>query len=429
MELAPIVLSPSKGRLYSRRASTSPTKIPALPSPARRQCSNGPSDTSHLLPKPDVDNFEIFNTLLNYAELTLEIAKNLDVEDLISLYAISKDFHNLVNSRFNAVITAQWWSKASESGGTFIHRCYKNLCMRDPARRINETRPSEVRFVPSFRWLRMVLFREAVVDDIMRSLTREGHRLPRRVTLVIKKIWFTIDISDNSRRVGLMHNVNFWSNKDLFMATMFFLKLDMRLTSPTTGNGELGLRKMLLGQRSLSTLAKVLRREELRTQLDVLCMIVRFTYEPQRYRGMSILGVSPDDIGKLQYEGWGDKSTKFIGVEELIMREAIRRKLNLQQHYVDMMIYGYINKKTFQDVRTTMPAPVENVESEDESSEDDGGISPEKRFFEDDSELEEGKSDDDAEEEEEMDLNNYSLNSTVGTKKQRLGKFRGNPGM
>ena len=309
-------------------------------------------------------SFNIFSSLLKYPELTLEFSKQLDIEDLISLYAISKEFHFLVNVRFTTMILGQAKAKASESSKTFIFRCYKSLCIRDPTRRLNESKPDEFRFIPSFRWLRMILFREAVVDDILRSLAAEGHRLPKRARLTIKKIWFTIDISDNARRIGLMHNTTFWSNMDLFLATMFFIKLDMRLTHPTAGNGEVGLRKMLLGQRSLSMLAKVLRREEMKTQVDMLRMIVRFNYEPPRHRQMDIMGVPSHEIGRLQYEGWGARKTKFIKIDELVMREAVKRRLNFQKYYLDMMIYGYINKTTFQDIRTPMR------KQEDEAEED-----------------------------------------------------------
>lgn len=384
-------------------------------------------DISQAEHPTSINRFNVFIALLSYPELTLEIAKNLDTEDLISLYAISKGFHMLVNTRFTAMIKAQWCGKAFESGNTFIHRCYKSLCMRDPARRINETRSNELRFIPSFRWLRMVLFREAVVDEIMRSMAREGHRMPRRMTVIIKKIWFTMDIGDNSRRIGLMHNVKFWSNKDLYFATMFFLKLDMRLTNPATGNGELGLRKMLLGQRSLSTLSRVLKREEMRTQMDMLQMIVRFNYEPENHKEMSILGVPPEGIGKLQYEGWGLKDTKFIGVDELVMREAVKRKLNLQNHYVDMMIYGYVNKQRWEDIRTPMPKPVQSVESEDEETEDEDEMAREKiGCLGGDSEEENQKSEDEGGEEARMDID---LNSAAAISKQKLGRFRGNPGI
>ena len=374
--ISPNIFSPDQGPLYDRRASPTPDLVPALP-----RIANDPPPPLH---ETSCKTFSIFNALLKHPELTLDFSKQLDLEDLISLYAISKEFHFLVNGRFTAMILGQSNAKASKSSRTFIFRCYKSLCMRDPARRPNETKPDELRFIPSFRWLRMILFREAVVDDILRLLAAEGHRVPERTRLTLKKIWFTIDISDNARRIGLMHNTTFWSYKDLFLATMFFLKLDMRLTHPTAGNGEIGLRKMLLGQRSLSTLAKVLRREEMRTQVDMLRMIVRFNYEPPRHRQMDIMGVPSHEIGKLQYEGWGARNTKFIQIDELVMREAVKRKLNLQHYYIDMMIYGYINKKTFEDIRTAMPKQEDKARddgADDASSNEDeeasqGGFVP-----------------------------------------------------
>ena len=383
---SPVILSPVKDSWDDRRSSLSPTSMPLLLSSPRRNPSHylvsDPPPPSH---ESNSRKFSVFNALLEYPELTLEFSKQLEVEDLISLYAISKEFHFLVNARFTAMILGQSNGKASESSKTFIFRCYKSLCMRDPARRLNDTKPDELRFIPSFRWLRMILFREAVVDDILQSLAVEGHRMPKRTRLTIKKIWFTIDISDNARRIGLIHNTTFWSDKDIFLATMFFLKLDMRLTHPTAGNGEIGLRKMLLGQRSLSTLAKVLRREEMRTQVDMLRMIVRYNYEPRRYRQMDIMGVPSHEIGKLQYEGWGAKNTKFIQIDELVMREAVKRKLNLQNYYVDMMIYGYVNKKTFQDIRTPMGTKEneigednrDNASSDEDEEPIEGSFAPE----------------------------------------------------
>lgn len=365
----PVIPSPNQGSLHNPRAKLSPTLVPVPPKPPRTKplrylTDNSPSSQLEIYSR----RFSIFNALLKYPELTLEFSKQLDIEDLISLYAISKEFHILVNGRFTAMIMGQANGKASESCKTFIFRCYKSLCMRDPARRLNETKPDELRFVPSFRWLRMILFREAVVDDILESLAAEGHRFPKRARLTVKKIWFTIDVSDNARRIGIIHNTTFWSNQDLFLATMFFFKLDMRLTHPTVGNGETGLRKMLLGQRSLSTLANVLRREEMKTQVDMLRMIVQFSYEPTRHREMDIMGVPSHEIGRLQYEGWGAKETKFIQIDELVRKEAVKRKLNLQNYYVDMMIYGYINKKTFEDIRT--PMQTKQDEAEEESGEE-----------------------------------------------------------
>ena len=164
------------------------------------------------------------------------------------------------------------------------------------------------------------------------------------------------------------------------------------------------------------------------TQLDMLRMIVRFNYEPQQHKEMRILGVPPEEIGKLQYEGWGAGTAKFIGIDDLVMRESIRRKLNLQNSYVDMMIYGYINKKTWTDVRTPIPAPVEADDSDDEdSTEAEEMMSQKTKFFADDSEEEEEEEDEDRR--SEMEFEKYGLISVEDPQPQRLGKFKGNPGM
>ena len=380
---SPLVLSPSKSSIYNRRQSTSPIRLPILQTPLQRDPlvyrSSSTAPPSH---ETSLWRFSIFNALLEHPELTLEMSKHLEVDDLITLYAISKDYHFLVNGRFTALIMAQSHGKALESSRTFIHRCYKNLCMRDPGGRtllFNEDptkyrqaklRDNEVRYIPSFRWLKMILFREAVVDSILRSLAQEGHRLPRRSSLVLKKLWFTIDISDNARRVGLLHNDRFWGNKDIFVATMFFIKLDMRLTDPTTGDGETRLKRLLLGQKSLSTLARVLLREEMTSQLEVLRMIVRFDYTPRRPipEGERVLGVPKHEVGKLCLEGWGKGDKKFCPIDELVMREGVRRRLNLQNHYVDMMVYGFVNKRTWEDIRTPVvpPEPIYDYSEEEE---------------------------------------------------------------
>ena len=151
-----------------------------------------------------------------------------------------------------------------------------------------------------------------------------------------------------------MHNERFWQDEDLYLATMFFLKLDMRLTHPRVGNGgETGLRKMLLAQRSLSTLAKVLRREEMRTQLDMLKMVIRYNYRPPRQSSKTMLGVPAAEVGRLSWEGWGEvgRKNRFVGICELVMKEGIRRRLRLQECYIDMMRYGYIDSKTYQDIK------------------------------------------------------------------------------
>lgn len=303
----------------------------------------------------DVPEFNIFTAILQNVELMFEVAKQLETDDLVALYAISKDFHLQANRRLTSLILAIATFKAPESSRTFIFKCYKSLCQRDPNRTTESDESSKIRWVPSFRWLRMILFREEVVDQILICLYEQGHRLPRRASLSVKRLWLTLDISDNRRRIGLIQNEDFWTANDIFIITIFFLKLDMRLTDPLMGDGQIGLRRMLLNQRSLSTLARVLRREEMKDQLDMLRMIVEYDYRPPIPPRQSILGIPPGLVGRLQLEGWGCRNIKFIPIDELIQREAMRREMGLHDYHLDMMIYGYINKKTFETI--TNPPP------------------------------------------------------------------------
>ena len=318
--------------------------------------------------------------MLTRPELTLEFSKYLHVDELVSLYAMSQDFHMLANERFMALINGQALTKAPESARVFIFRCYASLCHYDPAGRENEGRgrAGTVRWVPTFKWLKMILFREMVVDEILALMAAEGHNFPDGMSLAVKKIWFTLDISDNFRRVGFMHNRHFWTDSDLYLATEFIIKLDMRLTHPVTGTGDTGLRKMLLGQRSLSTLWKVLRREEMKTQLDMLRMMVRWNYEPRRNWNEPIMGVPPGEIGALQWEGWGarGKHQKFMMIDQLVLREGIRRRLRLQECWLDMLLDGYVDKEKWVDFRADKEVEVEVLPEEEEESEsesEDGG--------------------------------------------------------
>ncbi|KAL9120837.1 MAG: hypothetical protein Q9187_002606 [Circinaria calcarea] len=372
--LPPITFSPDRGALYKRRASRSPRHKAAPPTPPTSDQPVEPLywyDAAPPTHEMDFTKFSIFKSLLNYPELVHEVAKYLDIDTLISLYAISKDFHDIVNGRFTAMILAQSLGKAAESSRVFLFKCYKNLCIRDPAARKNEEVENQIRRVPSFRWLRFIFFREKVVDDIITSLAVEGHRLPRGASLAIRKIWFLMDISDNARRIALLHNKDIWTNKDLFLATMFFMKLDMRLTDPVNGTGEQGLRKMLLAQRSLSTLARVLKREEMLTQLEMIRMFVKWNHQPlPRHRGMSILGVPARQVGRGMREGWGSGSRNILRPDELVMREAIRRNLNMHRRYLDMMLWGHVDHNTFEDIRPLQVSEDEGEEMEAEEGEE-----------------------------------------------------------
>lgn len=346
-----------------------------LSMPARSLSPACRMESEHRSHELEFRGFSIFEALLNHAELVFEFSKHLDIDDLVSLYSISKEFHNLVNKRFTHMIRLQSTRKAPESSRIFVFRCYQSLCQRDPANRPLERLPKKVRWVPTFRWLRMIFFREKIVSDIIECLGDEGHFMPRRVSLTIKKIWFTVDIGDNVHRTGTIRNRRFWTDEDLYLATLFFIKLDLCFTHPVTGTGEVGLRKMLLGQRSLSTLLLVLKRRQLLNQSELMCMLVKWDFhltEQQREEKRALWGVPQYKAGGLSLEGWVVTGQKLNQVDELVMREAIKRRLHIHENYMDMILYGYVHKSTFEDVWHAQE-PCASTPGEDQSENADNG--------------------------------------------------------
>ena len=390
----PVVLLNKRGTLYRRRAVTFSSRPQDLLTPPHSSplldsqlCDQSPIQRQHDLsfkanlncniepPTPELDfrQFSIFNALHAHPEIVFELARHFDVDDLISLYAISIDFHKLVNRRFTTMIRNQAEARAPESTRIFAFRCYRHLCIRDPASRPLARIPHQTRFVPSFRWLRMVVYRERVADEIIACLASEGLFLPPTARLVIKKFWFTLDIGDTRRRIGMVHNSRFWTDNDLLVASLFVIKLDMRLTDPRTGNGQLGLRQMLLAQPSLTTLLLALQRRAVRSSLEMVRLFLRWRYRPPAHLAhLSILGVPSDQVGMLQYEGSGSRARRLAPVDSLIARETVRRQLNLESNLVDMILYGFVDKQTFLD--RWHPGAVTDEEAELEQFLDgDGG--------------------------------------------------------
>ncbi|KAL9593365.1 MAG: hypothetical protein Q9219_007585 [cf. Caloplaca sp. 3 TL-2023] len=350
--------SPEKGRLYNKRKQRRLEHSPSLlPSPPRAHLSDLCNDWGPPSPEMFSEEFSIFNAFLQYTELTFEMIKYLDPSDLLTLYSVSRDFHALADTRFTTMILSQSDIKAPESSRIFPFRCYRSLCIRDPMQRPNTAKKDlEVRYVPGFKWLHMVLFRERMVDDIVACLEQESLMLPQATTITIKRIWFTMDLPTNNLRGKLIRNRSYWTDQELYLATLFIMKLDMLFTCPVIGEGDLGLRKMLLGQRSLATLARVMKRDQMRDQYEMLKMILLWDYVPtpqQRQFDQPIMGVKVEDMGKLRWEGWGaNPGVPFWQVDSLVTIESVRRGLDMPAHYLDMVFYGFVDMASGLDIWT-----------------------------------------------------------------------------
>ncbi|KIX09635.1 uncharacterized protein Z518_00716 [Rhinocladiella mackenziei CBS 650.93] len=334
-------------------------------------------------------NFNIFNGVLLYPELVFALASVLPVKDLISLYAISRDFHTILDTRFTTVVLTQAMNKAPESARTFVFRSYSRLSRTDPATQIPHPRAALAarhvpRLIPSFRWLKMIIHREKVVHEIMAVFAEDGIPLPFRCRLALKRLWYLLDVPDNARRIGLVHNRRLLTDLDIFFAMCFFVKLDMRLNDPVASEKHDDMRKLLMSQKSLTTVLRVLRRDLWTTRLDILREWVKLKYTPaEDEQGLSIFGIPPEQVGRGRLEYWGERTATQLGREpeillrpdQLIIREAIRRRMTFKKMYIRFMTYGYVRPDTLVDY-----APRQYgrriVELEDEYEIDDtvGGV-------------------------------------------------------
>ena len=171
-----------------------------------------------------------------------------------------------------------------------------------------------------------------------------------------------LDIPDNARRIGYSHNRGLLTDLDLYFSACFFVKMDMRLNDPISGEKRDGMRKLLLAQRSFTPLLMVLKREMWTTRYDVLREWVRLKYEhppdaPQEERKMSIFGVPAEMVGRGKLEYWGSKRDEDVGrrlrsllrPDQLIVREAFRRGMRFDKHYLRFLLYGYIRPDTLEN--------------------------------------------------------------------------------
>ncbi|KAL1877141.1 hypothetical protein Plec18167_004827 [Paecilomyces lecythidis] len=351
--------------------------VPLVPSSATslvsRLTPSSQSRTTHGMDSVTVNNeFNVFNAIMRHPELAFVLAKHLDIGDLISLYAISRDFHDLMNTRFHAMVMAQALTKAPESAQLFPFRCYQKLCIEDPARNPHpdpeRAKSGECRYVPSLRWVQMLLYRDKIVMDIIRLLQQEAINLPRNCIIPIKKLWFLMDIPDNARRLGVIQNPTLWSDEELFFAGLFMVKLDMRFMDPLTGGGRDATRQMVLAQPTMTTLWKLLGPACLKTELEGLKAYVLWKHVPTPDQvGHRMFGVPPDEIGRVQYENYGKTGRKVLlqRPDELVIKEGIRRQLKLHLRYNDMLLWGYVKPRWNDHLEEILNQP-DDFEGEDE---------------------------------------------------------------
>lgn len=389
-------------------AFTAPNRLSNAYLGARRMLKRKrPQDT--ILPPPSFiyqhsgdPNFNIFqNGFLLYPELCLALASHLSVDSLVSLYAISKDFHTIVDQRFTTVILSQATRKAYESSHAFPYKCYKQFCQPDPAGfdRSKLLHPNPIlasqghlRPVPSFHWLKFIMHREKAIQEILAIFAERGCPLPQRCTLTLKRMWFMFDIPDNARRIAYVHSRTLFSDLDLYMSMCFIVKLDMLLNDPRAAEKRDTVREMLFKSiDGFDTIRRVLKGEQWNSPVEMMRAYLRYGMEFSFRNGQvdplfkDVFGVPIEEIGALRWEYWGLKKEKPVNrplmylerPDNLIMREAIRRGFRFDKEIIRCMLYGYVNPLTLESAEPVKYGRrIRDLEHEGEYGVDDvvGGV-------------------------------------------------------
>ncbi len=128
---------------------------------------------------------------------------------------------------------------------------------------------------------------------------------------------------------------------------MFVVKLDMRFNDPIDGPAKYHLRKLMLGQRGLTPLCRLLKRE-------AFLKAVRYDWlPPEEYTHFPIWGIPCHEIGVGYLEGWAKGWVHLYRPYELVVSEAVWRRLDLKNHIMGMMLWGYVDPITAEDTPAT----------------------------------------------------------------------------
>jgi hypothetical protein len=218
-------------------------------------------ETRKRKPAPSREKRDFFKEMSGYPELFMEMARIMPICWLKLLYSISKDFHTAINGHLSHTLLRAADTQAPESASIFLFTFYSDFCIPDPAARPHpnpsKQEKAQVRMVPSLCWLEMVIHREKTIRDILACMARQGHRMPKGMSLSLKKMWLLMDIANSARRVQLMHSS--FTDLDLYHIQMFIVKLDMRFNDPIDEPGASALRNLFFWAAGSHTLTQLVK--------------------------------------------------------------------------------------------------------------------------------------------------------------------------
>ncbi|KAJ9148304.1 hypothetical protein NKR23_g5046 [Pleurostoma richardsiae] len=329
-------------------------------------------------------NIDLLASLCASYELAVGLAKALPPKDFVTLYSVSRDFHSTIDTNFLGAVRAVAEHQFPATSRIFDYHLYKPLCIPDPSGRrkgapitnympnlppspwkaaaattadgaqprtpgaaLRNLPSSQLRLVPSLRWLQMLGWRQRAVRDIMAVMARQGLRLPHHAHLSLKKAWVIMDCATTSGRRALIQSRAWFADADLLNCQLFFVKLAMLFSDPVYGPHNAALLQLMLGLKGgLTPLWRLLRRKNYaRDPKEIAEARVRYQYHapPGGPDRGAALNIPENEVGRGHLEGWGSGAQHLVRPDELVARESARRGLPLDKLAVEMVLHGHVD--------------------------------------------------------------------------------------
>lgn len=294
--------------------------------------------------------FRILLPLLGHPVVAILVTEHLHVQDIVQLQIASQAYRSFIVKYHPLIIRLQAGKNSPMASKLFPWRCYSKLWLQRAMigfRLVPLTNDipenSAIACLASFTWLQMIIHRENTVSSILDALRPAGYGVPRTFASAILKLWFLMDVPDNSRRLWTVRNRSLWTDLDLFMAIFFIVRIDM-FVKIHRNNHSGGQRRLIMAQPSLEFCHRVLTGRALTTNDELVRALIRWRYVPRHGEvfGQYLHGVPIPEVGRLQYEGYGRRrgpGVKLLRPDELILDEIRKRRLNTQEIYRRVFIY------------------------------------------------------------------------------------------
>lgn len=336
----------------------------------------------------------LWQALREHEDIILRIgALLLDPLELYSLYTADPVFYRTVRRNIGTwvrVSIRRWGDVVSRDAKGFKSlpprypinaltifppRFNRKFWMVDPQGRIaRDTSGMELapergpRVLLTFRYMFDVMYKIHTVHSILRSFAWDYDiHLPGPMLLTLGKLWFLMEQRSNGPRIAFIQDRKWFTDRDVALALQLMIKIDLVSNYPTSGHVFFGLRKLILAQKTLSFLLRVIDRYRLRTVAEMQALAAEMLYAPQANpRAQGKLHYTAYNALRWEYPGLGwqrgqnewtriDERTgqlerrpyvQLIEMDELLIKESCRRRCFFHKRIDQFLTSGFVNAVT-----------------------------------------------------------------------------------